>query len=803
MSASAYDGHVYVDANANGILDKGEKPLAGVAVSDGLNVTLTDKNGAFTLPGHEREKFVFVTIPSGYMANDRHYIAISDSVDTYDFFLTPYNAGIGKDGSHKFIQLTDTEIFNTVNHEDWIKGIRDYADNEDAAFIIHTGDICYINGLKSHKGMMNSKNMHRPMFYMIGNHDLVAGEHGEDLFESIYGPVYFSFDVAGTHYIVTPMAGGDHAPGYTTADVAKWVKNDLAHVAPGTPVIVFNHNLPMYDDDFTYGKGNHAVKFSDHNIKAWIYGHWHINHARKQGNAISVCTSTPDKGGIDHSQSSFRVYDVAKNGDVTMQLRYPYLDRHIAVAAPQGCTASTAVVANAYDTASPVEEMTYTLYCDGKPVGASKKMAKATDWTWTANMADADKFAGKEMDIRVSALLKDGRRIETDSKFVYDKSAADVQVSGNWTNLRGNATHTAEAENCDMTSAPVLAWTSNVGGNVYMTSPVVCDGIVYTATLDEDLKGEAAVVALDAATGKQIWKYELPASVKNSIAVEGGLVFAQDVLGKLYAIDGRTGALRWSDQMPVSFLPALIDGLVADNGIVYAGSGHGLSAYNAATGKLLWRNKDWGQGEGTTSTLTLADNVLLGNVQWTALHANDATNGKKLWSLSENGLSNRGASAAIYNGLIYIISNKSVFVIEPKSGRIIVRKEMPYNLDVTSSPLLTDKLIVFGTADRGVVALDSKTLEPAWNFLTDDALVYTAPYTRTFSATVETSPVKAGDVICVAASDGTVYGIDASTGRRAWKYSTGAPIFGTPAFTGNTMIFSDYGGNVYALSGRK
>ena len=39
------------------------------------------------------------------------------------------------------------------------------------------------------------------MFYCIGNHDLVKGKYGEECFEKYYGPVYYSFDVAGVHYI--------------------------------------------------------------------------------------------------------------------------------------------------------------------------------------------------------------------------------------------------------------------------------------------------------------------------------------------------------------------------------------------------------------------------------------------------------------------------------------------------------------------------------------------------------------------------------------------------------------------------
>lgn len=62
-AAAAHHGRVFVDKNHNGSFDKGEKVLKDVKVSDGLNVVKTDANGMYTLPGHERERFVFITLP--------------------------------------------------------------------------------------------------------------------------------------------------------------------------------------------------------------------------------------------------------------------------------------------------------------------------------------------------------------------------------------------------------------------------------------------------------------------------------------------------------------------------------------------------------------------------------------------------------------------------------------------------------------------------------------------------------------------------------------------------------------------
>lgn len=799
-ATAAYNGRVFVDKNSNGQFDRGEKTLGGIKVSDGLNVTETAKDGTYTLPGHARQRFIFITTPSGYKTLNKHYHKIDSRTNGYDFGLLTYHPGIGKDGSHQYVHVSDTEIFNTEGNEAWVRNIREYAANENAAFIIHTGDICYENGMKKHIKLMNTENMNVPVFYCIGNHDLVKGKYGEEVFENNYGPVYYSFDVANVHYIVTPMPGGDHKPGYTRLDVCRWLKNDLAHIKPGTPIVVFNHDILTYGDEFIYkGSQTESIDLNKHNLKAWVYGHWHINHVKKQGSVYTVCTSALDKGGIDHSTSAFRIMHVDGKGDFSSELRYSYLNNSICIASPAGHTASPEVTVNVYSSASPVRRVTYTCLDQDKPVLRGKRLSQSSDWCWTATLPLKETHAGKELTIQVEAEFKNGETARSKKNFVYLPQQADIRLTENWDNLLGNATHTAKAA-AALDSIPGLAWVKNIGANIYMTSPLIHNGNIYTASVDEDLKGRAHIYALDGKNGEIKWKYPVKSSVKNTIAIDNGLVFAQDVLGNLYAVDCESGKLCWESKLPVNGLPALIDGLVACDGVVYAGTGKALSAFEARTGKRIWKNEGWSQREGTTSTLTQGNGILIGSVQWSALYGNDSKTGKMLWSVSNHGLRNRGASAAMHGSLLYLISEKSFFILEAATGRIIVRKPLPYNLDATSTPLLTDKEIIFGTANKGLVALDNETLEEKWNCPIGDALIYTAPYSRPTSGTIETSPALAGKTVYVGASDGGIYGIDKRTGKIVWKYTTGAPIFSSVAISGNTLIATDFGGNVYAFS---
>lgn len=810
LSASAaHTGRVFVDSNNNGTFDKGEKAMKGVAVSDGLNVVLTSSDGTFSLPGYDKERFIFITTPSGYKTDNQHYRKTNGKDGVYEFGLKP-SGGVKQGGKHKFVHIADTEIFNTENHEDWVNNVRDYTTNEDAAFIIHTGDICYENGLKSHIQLMNTAKMNCPMFYCIGNHDLVKGAYGEELFESIYGPVYYSFEVGNVHYIVTPMLGGDYSPSYKKADVYRWMKNDLALVPKDKAVMVFNHDLLTYDDKFIYGiSDTEFINLNEHNLKAWIYGHWHINYMKKQGDVYSISTATLDKGGIDHSTSAFRVVHVDNKGDLTSELRYTYIDKAIRITsmannqAPVLESGAVPLSVNVYSTVSPVKEITYTYTVNDKPFAGKKKLNKQTDWNWYAEIPLSAKEQGSNVTVCVTALFNNGEIAKAESTFLYKpENKPAVKLNSDWKNLLGNPAHIGISP--DTLNAPLnLTWIKNIGANIYMTSPIVYNGNIYVASVDEDLQGKGYIVALNGQNGNLLWKYPVRNSIKNTIVAEGSCIYAQDAEGNLYAVDAEKGTLAWEKKLAVNGLPALIEGIVADKGVVYAGTGKGLCASNGKTGETIWTNTGWNQHEGTTSTYSLYNNILIGGTQWGALYGNDASTGKYLWSASKNGLSNRAASPAFHENRLYLISSNSMFVLDAATGKVIVRKELPVSVDVTSTPLLTDKEIIFGSANAGLIALDNETFDVKWKFATDDALVYTAPYTRKESATIETSPILAGSTVYIGASDGTIYGINKEDGKQVWKHTTGAPVFGSVAASGNTLIAVDFAGNVYAFTAGK
>ena len=153
-------------------------------------------------------------------------------------------------------------------------------------------------------------------------------------------------------------------------------------------------------------------------------------------------------------------------------------------------------------------------------------------------------------------------------------------------------------------------WAMPLPGNGIVESvPLVVDGVMYTTG------PPGQVFALDARTGRQIWRYQRTQKVVNpyesnrvnrGVAVLGNRVFFGTLDAALVALDARTGALLWEVQVADTMQGYSITSapLVVKDKIVtgIAGGEYGIrgfiDAYDPATGKRLWRfNTIPGPGE--------------------------------------------------------------------------------------------------------------------------------------------------------------------------------------------------------------
>jgi quinohemoprotein ethanol dehydrogenase len=133
-------------------------------------------------------------------------------------------------------------------------------------------------------------------------------------------------------------------------------------------------------------------------------------------------------------------------------------------------------------------------------------------------------------------------------------------------------------------------------------TPLVIDGVMYFTS------AWSKVFALNAATGALLWSYDpkVPGAwginaccdvVNRGVAVWNGTVFIGTLDGRLIALDAATGKLVWETltidrnfRYTITGAPRVVkDKVIIGNGGGEFGVRGYVSAYDAETGKLLWR----------------------------------------------------------------------------------------------------------------------------------------------------------------------------------------------------------------------
>lgn len=148
-----------------------------------------------------------------------------------------------------------------------------------------------------------------------------------------------------------------------------------------------------------------------------------------------------------------------------------------------------------------------------------------------------------------------------------------------------------------------LAWYRDLDAQRGQEStPLVIDGVMYVTT------AWSKVLALDAATGAEIWQFdpEVPGAwavnvccdvVNRGAAAWQGKIYVGTLDGRLIALDAATGELVWNVQTFDKSKPYAITGaprvakglvLIGNAGSEYDTRGY-VTAYDAETGRQVWR----------------------------------------------------------------------------------------------------------------------------------------------------------------------------------------------------------------------
>jgi outer membrane protein assembly factor BamB len=334
-------------------------------------------------------------------------------------------------------------------------------------------------------------------------------------------------------------------------------------------------------------------------------------------------------------------------------------------------------------------------------------------------------------------------------------AAAGAQTSTDWPQWRGPTRDgvVGAALPAQWPDALKKRWEIPVGAG--HASPVVSGDRVVVIARQGD---EEIVRALDVTSGQEIWRAAYPAP---------------------YTVN----SAAWAHGPGPKSTPAIAGGRVFTLGI-----GGILSAFDLASGKLIWRIPApaalpmYGSA---TSPLVDGGNVIahLGGHDNGALTSFDAATGKPRWQWMGDGPGYGSPIIATFGGVRQVIAQTQKFLVGLNASDGALLWGLPFTTDFDQNaitPIVFQDLLINAGTDLPLTAIRPKLDGGKWIAET----VWTNPQTPMFMS----SPVLIGGTIygLTQRSRGQFVAIDAATGKTRWntqgREGENASMLGSPSW---------------------
>ncbi len=303
QSITWIEGSVFHDKNQNKVLDRGERGLKRVAVSNGRDIVYTDSKGYFRSPviiGNA----IFPILPNGYtlvkekgeQVNNAYFYYV-DSMATptqkYDFALIAEK----QPPSFRIGAIGDVQVGSTAELNYAAKSIfQELAFRQDIAFHIILGDLVndQTDLLIPFKSMLQT--LPASSWTLLGNHDRNTANtaHMDDHFNQHFGTSTYAFNYGGVHFIVLNnvfSTGKRSYEGRVSGDQLQFIANDLKTVPTNTPVVVAQH-IPMR---YTRNRSDVFKLLEDFSNVLILSGHTHqvSRHFYNEGRIQELVAGAP------------------------------------------------------------------------------------------------------------------------------------------------------------------------------------------------------------------------------------------------------------------------------------------------------------------------------------------------------------------------------------------------------------------------------------------------------------------------------------------------------------------------------
>lgn len=269
-TAQTAAGFVYADKNGNGKKDRQEAGIPNVAVSNGIQVVRTDRDGKYQLPVGN-DNILFVIKPSGYVlpVNDMmlpqfYYIHKPEGSPSnmrypgvkptgplpkeVNFTLIPQE----EQTRFRALVFGDPQVYSQQDIDWFRKGILEEVKGvNQVAFGISLGDLVgdNLHLFADYKKEMAALGI--PWYNMVGNHDLNfdtgVDSLSDESYEAHFGPANYAFEYGNAHFILLddilapdPRKNSGYWGGLRP-DQLEFVKNDLENTDTSKLIVIAFH----------------------------------------------------------------------------------------------------------------------------------------------------------------------------------------------------------------------------------------------------------------------------------------------------------------------------------------------------------------------------------------------------------------------------------------------------------------------------------------------------------------------------------------------------------------------------------
>lgn len=302
---------------------------------------------------------------------------------------------------------------------------------------------------------------------------------------------------------------------------------------------------------------------------------------------------------------------------------------------------------------------------------------------------------------------------------------------------------------------------------------------LYTGTMDRDVR------AINTVNGDIVWKFPLRGEPEKNRAIYGTPALVDDTLyfggydGLLYAV-GTDGREVWSIKVGNGH-PFVGSPAVADGKVLIGSTDHHLYAFEAATGKQIWKFE-------TANMVWSSPTVDKGIVYFGSLdhkvYALKISDGKKVWEFVANGAV--ASKPLVAAGRVYFGSFGSVFyAINATSGQRLWQFEGAKSW-YWADPIKDDSTVYAPSLDGKLYALDAGTGQPRWELKTNGQIV--------------SAPAMLGDRVLVGSMDGRVRIVRTVDGAEEYQCNIEAAVRAPLIEANDRVYFSALDHTIRALS---